>query len=365
MSDTERRLRPRAFRLNGDETAPPANGFGPARAGEARAGEAQVEESAFDPFTPDMVGADLSLEEEERAVEQAQKKGLLRGFLFSWGGVFVSCLTGLASLGVSLWAAHIVDDLFSRSAALGLFGLILAAGFALAALALLAREIFALMRQNRIAKLHIAIARAHAEDDSKAARAHLRELCKIYEKRPETGRARAHIVGLSKEIVDGRDLIDLAERSIMTPLDAQVRREIAAASKRVSVVVAVSPKAIFDFLFVAGQAIVLMRKIAEIYGGRPGLFGFFKLARSVGVHLAITGSLAVGDTLLQQILGHGIAAKLSARLGEGVLNGLLTARVGLSAMAVCRPMPFNAEKPPGVADVAPFLFGDKKKSAGA
>ena len=49
-------------------------------------------------------------------------------------------------------------------------------------------------------------------------------------------------------------------------------------------------------------------------------------------------------------------ARLSARLGEGVLNGLLTARVGLSAMAVCRPMAYAARKPPGVSEIAPFLF---------
>ena len=81
----------------------------------------------------------------------------------------------------------------------------------------------------------------------------------------------------------------------------------------------------------------------------------------MGAHLAITGGLAVGDSVLQQIVGHGIAARLSARLGEGVLNGLLTARVGLSAMAVCRPTPFIAHEQPGVSDVAPFLFGDKAK----
>jgi putative membrane protein len=43
-----------------------------------------------------------------------------------------------------------------------------------------------------------------------------------------------------------------------------------------------------------------------------------------------------------------------------VLNGMLTARVGLSAMAVCRPMPFATKKAPGVSDVAPFLFGGEK-----
>ena len=130
-------------------------------------------------------------------------------------------------------------------------------------------------------------------------------------------------------------------------------------------VTAISPRAILDMIFVVAQIVCLIRRIAEIYGGRPGLLGFFKLARSVGAHIAITGGMAVGDSLLQQVVGHGIASKISARLGEGVLNGLLTARVGLSALAVCRPAPFGVQKPPGVSDVAPFLFGAAKSAESA
>ena len=90
-------------------------------------------------------------------------------------------------------------------------------------------------------------------------------------------------------------------------------------------------------------------------------FSAFSASRArSATHLAITGGVAVGDSLVQQVVGHGIAARLSARLGEGVLNGMLTARVGLSAMAVCRPMPFAAGKPPSVSDVAPFLFSSER-----
>ena len=167
------------------------------------------------------------------------------------------------------------------------------------------------------------------------------------------------MLALRQEIIDGRDLIDIAERRLIQPLDAEARRAIAKAARAVSLVTTISPRALFDLLFVAGQAIALLRKIAEIYGGRPGFFGFFKLAKSVGAHLAITGGMAVGDSLVQQLVGHGLAAKLSARLGEGVLNGLLTARVGLSAMSVCRPMPFSVVPAPGVKDVVPDLFSGK------
>jgi putative membrane protein len=74
--------------------------------------------------------------------------------------------------------------------------------------------------------------------------------------------------------------------------------------------------------------------------------------RMVIAHLAVTGGMAAGDSLVQQVLGHGVAAKLSARLGEGVLNGLLTARLGLAAIDVTRPLPFDALPRPALTDLA-------------
>ena len=225
------------------------------------------------------------------------------------------------------------------------------------------REFAAILRQRQIALLHRELARAHEADDRDLARQRVGDLIALYKTQPRTAAARKNLEELRREIVDGRDLIDIAERQLMPALDDVVRQEIAAAAKRVSLVAALSPRAFIDVIFVAAQALRLIRRIAEIYGGRPGLLGAWRLARAVGAHLAITGGMAVGDSFLQMVLGHGIAAKISTRLGEGVLNGILTARIGLSAMAVCRPMPFFAQKPPGVGDVAPFLIGDGGKKA--
>ncbi|MGD9545695.1 MAG: YcjF family protein [Methylocystis sp.] len=356
----QRRPRPRAFRLDGDQTvtAKPTP-----RTDEGGRSSVEVVEPEFDIFAREAAQIADGMTGDEAAVEAAQANGMLRRYVFSWGGVFVSAVSGLLSLALMMWIWGIVEDLFRHSAILGMVGLGLAGLAAVAAIITAMREFRAIGRQNRIAKLHAALAEAHASDDGKAARERVGELCELYEHRPNTGRARALLNDYLKQIIDGRDLITLAERNLVAPLDDEARRAIASAAKRVSVVTAISPRALLDVLFVVGQAIVLMRKIAEIYGGRPGLFGFFKLARSVGAHLAITGGMAVGDSILQQALGHGIASRISAKLGEGVLNGLLTARVGLSAMAVCRPTPFIAEKQPGVSDVAPFLFrGDATKS---
>jgi putative membrane protein len=83
--------------------------------------------------------------------------------------------------------------------------------------------------------------------------------------------------------------------------------------------------------------------------------------RLVVSHLAMTGALAASDSLLQQLLGHGIAAKLSARLGEGLLNGLLTARLGLAAIEVTRPLPFAVLSRPTLND----LMSDALRGGGS
>jgi putative membrane protein len=255
MTDAERRPRPRAFRLEGDRVVTPGGE-------DTRSAAAKVFEPEQDVFASTISGLTDAPGADENATERAQENGVLRHFLFTTGGVFWSALTGLISLALTLWVTQLVEGLFAHSPILGMIGLVLAGALLIAAILLLSREIRAMLRQNRIAKLHIALAAARAENDSKAARERLTELSALYVKRPDMAQARARLKELSQQIIDGRDLVDIAERSLVVPLDALARREIADASKRVSVVTTVSPRALLDVLFVAGQAIVLMRRIA-------------------------------------------------------------------------------------------------------
>ena len=347
---SEQRPRPRAFRLDDQGVA-----YDDAPAAVAPTAIIRSETKPI----PVSARAD-PLDEGEREIETAQRSGMLRRWRLNFSTLLWSGLGGLVSLTFGLWVTSVTEGLFARAQSLGWISVAFAAAFLIGLIGLVVRELFTLSRQARIAELHAALARAHAEDDRDAARAGVNRLVALYAKRPESARGRAEVQDAAREIIDGRDLIDIAERSLMRPLDAKAHAEIATAAKRVSLVTAISPRAILDVVFVVAQIIRLIRRIAEIYGGRPGLFGFFRLARSILAHLAITGGMAVGDSVLQQLVGHGIASKISARMGEGVLNGLLTARVGLSALAVCRPAPFHVEKRPGVADVAPFLFSGGK-----
>ncbi|MER9046016.1 YcjF family protein [Mesorhizobium sp. M0923] len=279
------------------------------------------------------------------------------------GCLFFGALGVLVSLALGLWTDQLIRDLFERAEWLGW----LAAGMALIAIlalvVILIREFVAIARLAEVEKLQKRALDAIARDDPKAARAVVDELSAFVAAKSETAAGRRSLAELRGEIIDGGNLVRLAETEILGPLDARAKMMILEAAKRVSLVTAVSPRALVDVAYVVFEAGRLIRRLSELYGGRPGTLGFFRLARSVLAHLAVTGSIAVGDSFVQQIVGHGLAARLSAKLGEGVVNGMMTARIGIAAMETARPLPFNAVRRPGLGDFLSALtsFAAKKE----
>ncbi len=277
-----------------------------------------------------------------------------------WVAVLFAALGGLVVMGIGLAIDGLVRGLFERYVALGWVAVALGALALLALIAIVGREMIALARLRRISHIHAKAVEAAASDDRQAALAVVNDLTGLYRRRSETARGRNELALHRREIIDGRDLIGLAETQLLLPFDAVAKRMIMESSSRVAVVTAIVPRAAIDILVVGGEVLRLIRRLGVLYGGRPGFLGFLRLARATASHLAVTGGMAAGDSLIQQILGHGIAARVSARLGEGVINGLLTARVGIAAVEVCRPLPFIAGTPPRLADVMAALRSTAK-----
>jgi putative membrane protein len=280
---------------------------------------------------------------------------------FRWGTLFWGAATGLVSLAFWLWISKLVEDLFAQSQMLGTVGLVLAllAGGSLAVI--VGREAFGLIRLARIEQLHTRAVRVLENDNRAEAQAIIRELLKFEHPNPQLAHGRAVLAKHLDDIIDGADLIRLAERELMTALDLEAKVMISKAAQRVSLVTAISPKALIDVLFVAIAATRLIGQLARLYGGRPGAIGMLKLMRQTVSHLAITGGIALSDSVMQSVLGHGLASRLSAKLGEGVVNGMLTARLGLAAIDLTRPLPFNALPRPVLGDLVKDLVRKRDK----
>ncbi|MAW85279.1 MAG: TIGR01620 family protein [Phyllobacteriaceae bacterium] len=314
---------------------------------------AHVTPEAEDPFLAE------ALEDAVTPMPPAPARG------FSFARLFAAAFGLLVALATGLWIDGLIRDLFSRADWLGWTAAGLAALAALALFGIVLREMLALARLSSIARLQAEAADALVHRDTKKARTVVDGLVTLFKDRPETRAGRDLLARQEREIVDGPDLLALAETDLLGPLDDEATRLVVDAARRVSVVTAVSPRALVDLGYVLFEAARLIRRISVTYGGRPGTLGFFRLARSVVSHLAVTGTLAATDSIVGQVLGHGLASRLSARLGEGIVNGLMTARIGLAAMDACRPMPFSARKRPGLRGILATLTRLSGPASGA
>ena len=252
-------------------------------------------------------------------------------------------LGALVAFALSVAAWSFVAGLLAANPVLGWVAAALVGAFLVACLAVAVRELSALARLGRIDALR---RDAAAVTDLAGARALADRLARFYAGRPDTRWGREELAARQDDVFDADALVALAERGVLAPLDAAAAREVEAAARQVALVTAVVPLALADVFAALASNLRMIRRVALIYGGRGGTIGSWRLARAVLAHLAATGAVAVGDDLIHSVAGGGVLAKLSRRFGEGMVNGALTARVGLAAMDVCRPLPFVHVRPP-------------------
>lgn len=312
--------------------------------------DVEVNPGAADPV-PDLAPLARPAAMERVAVLAARRPSVLgRWFWRLFGALFAFVLT--------LTAYDFIAGLIARNPILGYAALGLTGAFLLVLTAIALKELSAFARLKRIDVLQKAAGEAITAADLTAAKDVTGKLLSVYARRDELNWGKERFKERQGEIFDADGLLGLAEAELLTPLDAAARREVEAAARQVATVTALVPLALADVFAALTANLRMIRRIAEIYGGRSGTLGSWRVTRSVLTHLVATGAVAVGDDLIGTMAGGGVMAKVSRRFGEGVVNGALTARVGVAAIEVCRPLPFlKAEKPSVSGTVKRALTG--------
>lgn len=280
----------------------------------------------------------------------ARKPSRLTRLFWALAGALVAALVSLAA-----WT--FITDLMARYPVIGLAMSVLMGMFLLVLALVALREIAAFGRLGRLDGLHHAAAQALAHEDLVQARDVTDRLQALYKGREDTRWGRDRLAELRGDQMDAASLLGVAEAELLAPLDQAAQREVEAAARQVATVTALVPLALADVAAALTSNLRMIRRIAEIYGGRSGFFGSWRLTRAVLSHLVATGAVAVGDDMLEPILGGSLLAKLSRRFGEGLVNGALTARVGVAAIEVCRPLPFGAGRRPKVRGIIARSLG--------
>ncbi|MBO6775509.1 MAG: TIGR01620 family protein [Marinibacterium sp.] len=304
---------------------------------------------------PPVPDADLTAAPEGRAMQAAALIAAQRPSRLSrwfWGSALA--LVG-AVVSVGFW--EFAMGLLDRAPLLGMAVSALVVVFLLVCVVVVVRELAALGRLRRVDGLRRASADAVQSGDLAEARVVADRLVAFYRGREDTRWGRDRFADRRGDMFDADALLGLVEDEILTPLDAAARREVEAASRQVATVTALVPLALADVATALASSLRMIRRVAEIYGGRSGVLGSWRLTRAVFAHLVATGAVAAGDDLLEPVLGGSVLSKLSRRFGEGVVNGALSARVGVAAMEVCRPLPFSERHKPSVRGIVAGALG--------
>jgi putative membrane protein len=272
-------------------------------------------------------------------------------------GYVLSAVFGILGLFVSIWLWDFTTALFQRHVVLGWIALTLVSVLGVAFVIWVIKELRAIMRLRRLDQLQKRAQSALSLSSMDEARAVTAALEALYKGRAELDWGRANLKEALADQFEPEAVLALAERDLLLRLDKQAAAAIELAARRVATLTTMVPLPWLDVLGAFFINLRLLRQLGEIYGGRSGFWGSWRLMRAVFAHLVATGMIAVGDDTLGSLIGGGLLAKLSRRFGEGLVNGILTARVGLAAQEVCRPLPYIHASRPSVSGTVRRAIG--------
>lgn len=282
--------------------------------------------------------------------------------LLSWGLLLFSSLFGLFTLWLTATLITSVEQLFQRNDIIGWLAIGLTTLLIISILAIITKEIVSLSKLKTLGNLKTKGQQIHDNNELKPAKKYARNIKHLYEHTPKREWILKSLKEQEQAIMDGRELIELIDTEIGSPLDKEAEKIISETARKVSVITAIAPGPFIDMAAITLLNLTMIRKISTIYGVRPGLWGLSRLGRNILAHLALSGGLAMTSDLLQPLIGSSIAAKLSKKLGEGMINGALTIRIGLSAQEVTRPIPYIIAKKSSFAKIVSSSLTNSENS---
>ncbi|MGL4225777.1 MAG: YcjF family protein [Vibrio sp.] len=140
------------------------------------------------------------------------------------------------------------------------------------------------------------------------------------------------------------EIIDLYDALVVAEQDQQASQIVTRYATEAAALVAISPLAIADMLLVAWRNFSMIDQLAHIYGVELGYWSRIKLFKAVLLNMALAGASELAVEASIELFSMDVAKRVSVRAGQGVGVGILTARLGIKAVGLLRPLPWHAER---------------------
>ncbi len=263
------------------------------------------------------------------------------------------CGLGLLALGVvAIDLSEFIGGAFAHGAGFGVLATVAVAAGAGGALYWCGCELRGLLRLRSAERLRRLIPSALAGE----LKRELDQAAAILGRDPLLAAPVASYRGALEAHHSGGDALELFSRFVLAPADRLAQAAIRRASAQAFAINAVSPTVLTDTLFFAARALRLVREIAEIYGQRPGLAGTVHLLRRLVGSAGLVGAVDIVGGVLVQQLGGAVLERISANAAESAYAAQKIARLGLVAMALCRPVEFSPGEAPSLGTLVSGLF---------
>ena len=273
---------------------------------------------------------------------------------------FAAAMAGLAILVTGVVAidlAQFIAGAFAHGTSLGVVAAVAVAAGAGGSLYWLAAELTGLLRLRSAERLRRLIPSALGGE----LKQEISEATAILARDPLLNTAVSRYRAALEPHHTGRDALDLFSRFVLAPADQLAQAAIRRAAAQAFAINAISPTVLLDTLLFAARAMRMIREIAEIYGQHPGLAGTIHLLRRLARGAGLVGAADVVGGVIVQQLGGAVLERLSANAAESAYATQKMARLGLIAMASCRPIEFRPGEVPSLPSLVYGLFRQSQK----
>jgi len=273
----------------------------------------------------------------------------------------------LASLGCLLVFMLITDMIqfiitqYHHSISLGTLFSILIVSVVSAALVLIWRSYQNILALRKVSALQAEGKMLIAANGHGDATRYINQIAQLYISRPDVKARLDRFYAILNDSHHDQDVCTLFSTEVMKEIDQQAYTIIVQRSKETALMIMFSPVPLLDVILTLWRNVKMIRDIATLYGGRPQFLGSLALVTSVVQNLIYADISEMVADSVSEIFGSSMISVMSAGAAQGLGSGVMTARVGLQAMQVCRPLPFTEEEKPRLKAIRWEIVSSLKK----